>query len=539
MVHIDKKSFRPAAEMAAMEEGFQSLSKSVGISSPDEYLDLRAELLASFDAHYRNSRTHFGIQNLMSSFADAVWRFAREISSSEHRIPQEKLVSAFGAFCESGRLVIEGPTEDPSDVSGEGAGALAARDVFSRISASGLNYILLMNAQGIGSELSDAAKILMDDHSGVDGFAERYDGALVRAQGGDAAGVSELSEMILGDDLVSQMSRLSDAFEDYFFGMFIEGVGAGTKRAKGAHERGDLHALDGGVTDLKGLFSDLRGAFDNLKNVFMNLDAAIKGLKKLLGDEDATAVLERHAPFMNHFASVGHDYTNFLVHMEEYLSRIVGGDGRAQALTDLENLCGMWSCATVHSMLQLIRFKRKSVALRADGMDRIHVPERFRRPLFRILFELVKNADKYGDPEKAEKIIRLSASEEGSILDFSVEDNGVGIRDVEKAVSWGEGSRQSPELASGMGVGLATVKRLARENSWPFKIESEVGVGTKASLQVDRSGWGDGAAGGGGGAGCGPKGDAVMLGASSPGGQSAMSMALGVNILVGFMPLIG
>jgi len=539
MVRIDKKSSKPAGEMAAMEEGFQSLSESVGIRSPDEYLDLRAELLASFDAHYRNSHTHFGIQNLMSSFADAVWRFAREISSSEHRIPQEKLVSAFGAFCESGRLVIEGAPDGTFGVSDEGTDDLAARDVFSRIRASGLNYILMMNAQGIGTELHDASKILMDNPSGVEGFALDYKDALVRAQGGEAEGISDLSEMILGDELVYQMSRLSDAFEDYFFGRFIERVGAGAKRARQAHERGDLQVLNEGIVELEGLFSDLRGAFDNLKNVFMNLDDAIKELKKLLGDVDAPAVLDRHAPFMRHFASVGHDYTAFLITMEEYLSRFGGGAERAKSLADLERLCGLWSCATVGSMLKLIRFKRKSVTLRAEGMDRIPVPERFRRPLFRILFELVKNSDKYADPGKTEKVINLNASAEGDFLDFEVEDNGVGIRDIERAFSWGEGSRQSPELASGMGVGLATVDKLAVENSWRFSMESEVGVGTRASLRVDRSGWGGSTTGGGGGTRCGADGDAHALGAAPVGGHSAMGFAIGANILVGSVPVFG
>ena len=116
----------------------------------------------------------------------------------------------------------------------------------------------------------------------------------------------------------------------------------------------------------------------------------------------------------------------------------------------------------------------------------------------------------------------------GSLLNFTVEDNGVGIRDVDKVLR--EGVRERPDLAMGSGLGLAGIVRMSEENGWHFGLESEPGVGTKATLEVDTSGWSDGTGGGGA---CGPGGEMEVHEQSSTGGYSTSAAALGAQIALG------
>ncbi|HSA60188.1 MAG TPA: sensor histidine kinase [bacterium] len=107
-----------------------------------------------------------------------------------------------------------------------------------------------------------------------------------------------------------------------------------------------------------------------------------------------------------------------------------------------------------------------------------------RESLDDILTELITNAVKYrrsnGIPE-----VRVEVTEgEGAIV-FRVEDNGMGIGDVERVL---EGFREHPEETEGYGGGLASVTRhLKSHPGWELSVQSQVGVGSlfllKAVLQ--------------------------------------------------------
>lgn len=473
MVRIDRKSFKPADDLKAMDEAFESLAESTGLSSPDDYIELRQEMMVRFDSHYRSLGRQFNIQEVFSTFANKVWHFARGVAVQRGVFSRESICTAFEGFCASGEIVL-GP-----------AGGVKARDLFSQVSRPQLEY-MLWDVDRIGVDLYGAARILLDDASAIEGFAARFEKALSLSRDGDDERLAELSELIFGDKLLSHMGNLSDAFEDYFFGPFNERLRAHARSARIAYEHDRTEDADKAVKELSGTFSEIKGAFDGLSKVFITLKSKKLALKKILNEESAIEVLDRHRPFMRQFASVGHDYTNFLMEMEEYLSRLVGDNNKISDLAHLEDLCEKWSCETVSQLLGLVRLKRKAVSVSAEGMDSVPIPERMRRLLFRMVFELVRNADKYADKEKEEQIVDASASLNGSILEFVVEDNGVGIDDVEKVM---RGERERPDLAKGDGIGLPGIVRLSEKNDLIFKLESEKGVGTRASLKVDMSGW--------------------------------------------------
>lgn len=519
MARIDPTALKPPNDIDAMEEAFESLVESVELSSPDDAVYLREELKVQFDEYYQTSRTTFSIQEVLSEFSNNIWRFAREVATRDGRYSRESIRSAFQAFCKSGELVLDQ------------AGGMEVRDLFSRVSEYQVKY-MLWDMDRIGVDLHGAAKILLDDASAIESYAARFEKALSLAEKGDGEGMAELSGLIFGDELIEHMGLLSDAFEDDFFGPFNGRLRTHARLARIAYEQERTQEGEKAVKELSDTFTDVKGAFDRLGKVFMILKSKKLALKKLLKEKSAIEALDRHRPFMRQFASVGHDYTNFLMKMEEYLSRLVNGDDKVADLTRLEDLCEKWSCETVSKLLGLVRLKRQAVAVSAEGLEDFPIPGRKRRPLFRINFEFVTNADKNADKDKEEKKIDFRASLRGSILKFVVEDNGVGIRDVEKVLE--EGVRERPDLAKGSGLGLAGIVRMSEENGWNFSLESELGVGTKATLEVDTASWSGGP---GGGMGSDMGNDEMISGASAQ-NMSTFSSTLGAGILLGIAPCL-
>jgi signal transduction histidine kinase len=521
MTRIGPRDLKPASDVEAIEDAFRFLEKSIDLGSVDDYVELRREMMVRFDEHYRTSSRAFSIDGVLSGFADNVWHFAQKVVEREGRFSRESICSAFEAFCISGELVLD---QSPPE-SGEPIGV---RDLISMASGPQVKYYL-MNAEPTGVNLQNAARVILDERSEIDSFAVKMEEALSRASGGDEAGVSDLSEMIFGEELVTHMGTLSDAFQDYYFGPFINRMGLLATRAREAFEQGRIDDADGVVEELKKSYSRIKGAFDYMRDVAIAINTTIKYLKKVIDDEDALALLDRHRPFLIHFASVGHDYSNFLAAINGYLINLGIKEEQLPILKKLEEMCRRSACSTFLDLLAVVRMKMNTIRVDAEGVDNISVPEGYRRPLFRSLFELVKNAEKYRDPDKkGSQTIDLAASMNGSLLNFTVEDNGVGIEDVAKVLR--EGVRERPDLAKGSGLGLAGIVRMSQENGWRFGLESELGVGTKATLEVDTSGWSDGMGGSGA---CGSGGDMEAHDPSATGGYSTRAAVLGAQILAG------
>jgi hypothetical protein len=81
------------------------------------------------------------------------------------------------------------------------------------------------------------------------------------------------------------------------------------------------------------------------------------------------------------------------------------------------------------------------------------------------------------------RYVRISANlDNDDWLTFRVEDNGIGIRDITAVLS--PFVRERPDLASGDGLGLASVKNLAEQHGWLLNISSEPGLGTTVKLSI-------------------------------------------------------
>ncbi len=104
--------------------------------------------------------------------------------------------------------------------------------------------------------------------------------------------------------------------------------------------------------------------------------------------------------------------------------------------------------------------------------------EWFPARLRHILDNLLSNALKYRDPDKAEAWVqvRLRASREG--YEVCVRDNGVGLPAQGGAPVFELFYRAAPARAAGLGVGLAVVRLLVEQSGGTLTADSGAGQGT-------------------------------------------------------------
>ncbi len=181
--------------------------------------------------------------------------------------------------------------------------------------------------------------------------------------------------------------------------------------------------------------------------------------------------------------------------------------------------------------------EERQVEIRVGDAAELMIPDEgsLRFDLFRIVNELVTNAIKYANPaETAVSYVEVRTEREGDLLRIIVEDNGVGISDVEKVLA--SGVREQPELAEGDGEGLTIVQRLTQEHGVAFRIESTVGQGSRITLEKNISGWTPSPGGGStnGTAGAGSDGEMPIGGSASIETHEARDIALGRSRFAGF-----
>jgi signal transduction histidine kinase len=104
--------------------------------------------------------------------------------------------------------------------------------------------------------------------------------------------------------------------------------------------------------------------------------------------------------------------------------------------------------------------------------------EWFPARLRHILDNLLSNALKYRDPDKAERWVRLGLRASPDAYEFRVSDNGVGIPREERRHVFELLYRAAPAREAGPGVGLAVVKMLVEQSGGMLTVDSGEGQGT-------------------------------------------------------------
>jgi signal transduction histidine kinase len=124
------------------------------------------------------------------------------------------------------------------------------------------------------------------------------------------------------------------------------------------------------------------------------------------------------------------------------------------------------------------------VALQLE-LETEHV-EWFPARLRHILDNLLSNALKYRDPEKAEAWVRLGLRASAEGYQFRVSDNGVGMPPEDRDRVLELFYRAAPARAAGLGVGLAVVKLLVEQSGGSLAVESGQGQGTTFVVVLPR-----------------------------------------------------
>ena len=102
----------------------------------------------------------------------------------------------------------------------------------------------------------------------------------------------------------------------------------------------------------------------------------------------------------------------------------------------------------------------------------------FRIFLFQVFSNLIDNAIKYND--KKNPVIKISASDQGDMYVFTVEDNGPGIApEYHEKIFKIFQTLQPRDTVESTGVGLTIVKRILEAQEGRIHVESEVGGGSR------------------------------------------------------------
>lgn len=108
-----------------------------------------------------------------------------------------------------------------------------------------------------------------------------------------------------------------------------------------------------------------------------------------------------------------------------------------------------------------------------------------------VLVNLVGNAVKYSDPDKAERWVRIHVQRESAadlasqgFWRISVSDNGVGIPADMQPLVFDQFVRAHPEVAEGTGLGLAIAREAVEQMGGQIWLDSQEGVGTSFHFTV-------------------------------------------------------
>jgi signal transduction histidine kinase len=274
-------------------------------------------------------------------------------------------------------------------------------------------------------------------------------------------------------------------FEDWFFGGFVDDMSR-------LQAEGTELLSAGNLEGLKTIGNGFQGQYDKGADYLDQMKKVREWIRSILEQTEAGRPYRNDwKGFIMRAQTLGHDYGNFL--MVALLKPVVDismiervKDGKT--IEELKDMMKPFDVSSTSSIIEMIiNMSRKSakeagVALDRTLVDDVVLPYQYRAAYFRICYELIRNAIKYHDDSKKDRFVKVTSERTDKNFVVTVNDNGVGIGDLEEAIKWGY--RERPELAPGTGVGLANIKKLAEENGWKVEMNSKLGEGTEMKLMM-------------------------------------------------------
>ena len=205
------------------------------------------------------------------------------------------------------------------------------------------------------------------------------------------------------------------------------------------------------------------------------LEAARLFTSALASQGNLTATQQRQLDNIDHSLKVANDLVADLAE----IARIESGNIKPNITTFsikslFDDLAKEFSASALELNVEF-RVHSNSLWLRSD-----------RSLLRRILQNLIGNAFRYASPGK----VLLGARAKGSLVDIQVLDNGPGIPLDKQSMVFEQFTQldnQQSASAGGLGLGLNITQSLANLLAHPLALRSEVGMGCKFSVGVDRA----------------------------------------------------
>jgi PAS domain S-box-containing protein len=253
---------------------------------------------------------------------------------------------------------------------------------------------------------------------------------------------------------------------------------------------------------LSGINKDLKREISEKQKIEQTLQQRNDELIKINSDLDNfiyTASHDLKAPISNIEGLVGtlreelNEYSNDEVRViiDMVNQSIVRFKGTIQDLTEItktqKNLQEDISNIDLNSLLEEIKFSIKDIIGSSKAIinsDFCQYPNvNFSKAnLKSILYNLISNAIKYRDPGRIPEI-HISCHKDSGYVIFKVQDNGLGIPEMQKDKIFTMFKRLHDHV-EGSGIGLYIVKRIIDNNGGRIEVDSEVGVGTTFQVYI-------------------------------------------------------
>ncbi len=131
-----------------------------------------------------------------------------------------------------------------------------------------------------------------------------------------------------------------------------------------------------------------------------------------------------------------------------------------------------------------IDYRGKNISIVVKKQENLPLIKVERDEIGRVANNLLSNAIKYN---KTDGKINISLSSNENYIEFSIEDNGIGIKESDQPKLFQEFFRamnKQTRIVSGTGLGLTIVKRIVESYHGKIKFESEYGKGTKFIVKL-------------------------------------------------------
>ncbi len=284
---------------------------------------------------------------------------------------------------------------------------------------------------------------------------------------------------MFGDDVIGGYERISEFLESWFTEYWVEKLVATVSLITNINSRMfvsgifPISSTHEAIRSVSKLNEEAQKESDAFFAFHQKVDDAIRSTPDVMQVPDKD--IERAREVMMAGASLIHDLNNIntiVLGASELanLSLMRGND--QEALEKILSMIGIFkyddseSSANLAARLLSPRGRDYDVSIDSSSEFNLRLPGHMRFAYFRSIYELLLNSIKYRDPSKPTKTASIHQFIRGDSFVTTIEDNGSGIEDVERALK--PGTRFHQHLAAGTGMGLASVSGLAQQHGWNF-----------------------------------------------------------------------